>query len=100
MTYGEPSYLDMCIIDRLHLGVCAFGPLTHEEYTRVEAYEQWAAEAAAEHERVCGVSISTGGFDPYGTSCHLDKGHDGPHEGPDLFGVGSIRWDGRRLVRR
>jgi hypothetical protein len=42
----------------------------------------------------CGVSITTGGFDPCGTSCDLDQGHEGPHEGPDFFGEGRLRWGG------
>lgn len=55
-----------------------------------ESYAAWQ-EAM---ERECGVGISTGGFDPYGTSCDLDRGHEGPHEGTDWFGVGRLRWTG------
>lgn len=56
-----------------------------------------AAEAilvALERANECGNSISTGGHDPYGTTCDLPHGHDGPHAGPDYFGEGRMTWEG------
>lgn len=78
------------ILDRLNLNVCPYGPLTLAEHESVEAYERYYEERDNE----CGNSISTGGFDPYGTSCDLPQGHAGPHEGPDYFGCGRLRWEG------
>ena len=43
----------------------------------------------------CESGFTTGGHDPYGTSCDLERGHDGPHEGGDPFGnEGKVRWEG------
>lgn len=87
---NEPSDLDYAIASRVGMNLPPIGPLTLEQHEGMEAYERYHDEMA----RMCHVGISTGGFDPYGTSCDLEGGHDGPHEGPDYFGVGRLRWTG------
>lgn len=82
--------LEDAIMGRVMMGVCSFGPLTLAEHEGIEAYERYCTE----RENECGNSISTGGFDPYGTSCDLMHGHAGPHEGPDYFGEGRMSWEG------
>jgi hypothetical protein len=69
------------------------GQMTDEEWAAYEAYE---AESLAQHERECGVDITVGpDHDPYGASCELDKGHDGPHRSADPFGGdGHVTWFG------
>lgn len=48
-----------------------------------------------DHMSMCGQPFTTGGFDPYGTSCDLKHGHEGPHEGDDPFGTGGrVQWEG------
>lgn len=48
---SEPSDLDIALIERHGLlGFGAVGPLTKEQHERIEAYEQYCAEAEAEHE--------------------------------------------------
>lgn len=44
----------------------------------------------------CWASFTTGGSDPYGTSCDLPAGHGpGPHSGPDpMGGPGRVSWIG------
>lgn len=90
----EPTDLDYAIAARVGMGFCPFGPLTQADQESVDAYDRWCADQEAEYERACGVGISTGGFDPYGTRCDLDRGHEPPHEGPDWFGCGRLRWTG------
>lgn len=51
------------------------------------AYEAHMAAELARHEAECGCPWTGGpAHDPYGTSCDLDKGHDGDHSGPNPFG--------------
>lgn len=90
MTLTEPSDYDYAVVERLMMNLVPVGPLTRDEQEGLDAYEAHCAALMCE----CGVHISTGGFDPYGTSCDLDAGHDGPHEGPDFFGNGRLRWTG------
>lgn len=44
----------------------------------------------------CGRELVLGRVDPYATSCDLEPGHDGKHEGPCPFGEPGhrIRWVG------
>lgn len=90
MFNDEPSDLEWAIASRVMMHQPAIGPLTKEQQEAEDDYVRWNEEM----ERVCGCSISTGGFDPYGTSCDLERGHEGPHEGCDFFGVGRLRWTG------
>lgn len=86
---------------RHEVGFPPFGPLTEDEQQGLEVLEEMSEEYAHEMERMCSVSISTQGFDPYGTSCDLERENHPTdehghllHEGPDFFGVGRIRWTG------
>lgn len=85
-----PSDYEYAIAARVGMGYPPVGPLTQAQDAEQTAYDAWCAEM----ESMCGVGISTGGHDPYGTSCDLPRGHDGPHEGPDFFGVGRLKWTG------
>lgn len=86
----EPSEYELALYQRVMMGYPPIGPLTEEQ----DREERGLQEYYEYMESRCGVGISTGGFDPYGTSCDLDHGHDGPHEGSDWFGVGRLRWTG------
>lgn len=68
------------------------------------AYLAWCEECAAAAERECGAEWVGGpAHDPYGSHCDLDKGHGGPHSGPNPLGEPGERmeWDRRsgRIVR-
>lgn len=67
--------------------------VSEEAYAAEQAHHE---EMLAAHERECGRSITTGpAHDPYATSCHLDRGHEGPHQGPCPFGSDEDwRWEG------
>lgn len=55
------------------------------------AYEAWCAEQDA----MCNTMLVIGPeHDPSGTSCELENGHDGKHEGPHPIGDGRIKWTG------
>jgi len=86
----EPSDLDWAIAARVGMGHPPIGPLTREQDEEERSYEEFCAE----QENMCSVGISTGGFDPYGTHCDLEHGHEGPHQGPDFFGDGRLVWKG------
>lgn len=48
-----------------------------------------------EQEEICGHNFTTGGHDPYGTSCDLPPRHEGKHRGHDPFGGdGHVEWLG------
>jgi len=52
-------------------------------------------EFMAEQERLCGISVTLDGSDPYGASCELEGGHRGPHVSPNPFGgAGTYEWTG------
>jgi hypothetical protein len=93
MLEGTPwdrDEYEYAIQSRVMMGHPPIGPLTqaqHDEEVGLEAYY-------ASMENECGNSISTGGFDPYGTHCDLQHGHTGPHEGSDYFGEGRMTWTG------
>jgi hypothetical protein len=58
-------------------------------------YVKWSEDMEAKQERECGVGILFGPIhDPYGSSCELDRGHDGPHEGPGMVEDTTMRWTG------
>lgn len=46
----NPHDLDLAILDRRHLGVCAYGPLTRDEHDAEVAYERYCDEASAEYD--------------------------------------------------
>lgn len=55
------------------------------------AFEAWIEE----QERLCGATAVTGGHDPSGTDCMLERGHRGPHIGPEpITGEGIVKWTG------
>ena len=49
-----------------------------------------------QHERECGDQWVSGGPDPYGANCSLDKGHEGKHRAENPYGpeLADIEWDG------
>lgn len=91
MLNFEPTELDLMMYENEMHGYPPVGPLTKAQQEEIDAELAFIEKM----EKQCGCSISTGGFDPYGTACDLDKGHDGPHEGPDFFVEGArISWSG------
>jgi hypothetical protein len=59
-------------------------------------YDAWIAE----QERRCGAAFATAGYDPYSSTCNLDSGHAGQHEGDNPLGDDGdlIRWSGGGLA--
>ncbi len=98
MTHHDLTDLDEAILERLHMGLPAIGPLREAQASLVAAYEAYLEAQMRE----CGASYTTGpDWDPYGTSCDLDAGHAGPHEGLDPLPMTDgdrIQWSGGGIL--
>jgi hypothetical protein len=68
------------------------------EYVRVGLHGE-PLEDEQELPDECGAVYTTGGNDPYSTSCTLPPRHDDLHRGPDPFGGdGTIGWRGGQMA--
>lgn len=93
--YDEDALdLGYVMAERASMGFPVIGPLREAQDAAYEAYLAWQDDQPEE----CGASYTTGpSWDPYGTSCDLEPGHDGPHEGLDPLPVvdgDRVQWQG------
>ena len=68
----------------------------HLDQLRLDEWQRLVVSAQfAEDDHYCGAGYTTGGHDPYGTSCELPRRHKGSHRGADPYGNGGqIEWEG------
>jgi hypothetical protein len=90
--YYTVTDYDLALAERIWAGLPPIGPLTEATQS---AFDACQAQQHDPREHECGCTISTGGHDPYSTSCDLDANHTGPHEGPGWFSYEErLRWTG------